>query len=135
MNAGIVATVARATAERVAGALATDAAVLVLVVKRRVLAGLRMSLAAVGQMAFSNYLFHSILTSLIFPGWGFGLAGRFDYAAQLVVVAAIWAFQLVASPIWLRHFRFGPAEWLWRSLTYWRRQPMQRSASVVTSPA
>ena len=111
------------------------AAVLVLIVKRRVLAGLRMSLAAVGQMAFSNYLFHSILTSLIFPGWGFGLAGRFDYAAQLVVVAAIWAFQLVASPIWLRHFRFGPAEWLWRSLTYWRRQPMQRSASVVTSPA
>jgi uncharacterized protein len=111
------------------------AAALVLIVKRRVLAGLRKSLAAVGQMAFSNYLFHSIITSLIFLGWGFGLAGRFDYATQLVIVVAIWAFQLVASPIWLRHFRFGPAEWLWRSLTYWRRQPLRRTTPLVTSAA
>jgi uncharacterized protein len=111
------------------------AAALVFIVKRRVLAGLRTSLAAVGQMAFSNYLFHSLITSLIFLGWGFGLAGRFDYATQLVIVAAIWAFQLVASPIWLRHFRFGPAEWLWRSLTYWRRQPLRRTTPLVTSAA
>jgi uncharacterized protein len=111
------------------------AAVLVFIVNRRVLAGLRKALAAVGQMAFSNYLFHSIITSLVFLGWGFGLAGRFDYATQLVIVAGIWAVQLVTSPIWLRHFRFGPAEWLWRSLTYWRRQPMRRSTSIVTSAA
>jgi uncharacterized protein len=111
------------------------AAALVFIVNRRVLAGLRKSLAAVGQMAFSNYLFHSLITSLIFLGWGFGWAGRFDYATQLVIVAGIWAFQLVASPVWLRHFRFGPAEWLWRSLTYWRRQPMRRSTPLVTSAA
>ena len=111
------------------------AAALVFIVKRRVLAGLRKSLAAVGQMAFSNYLFHSLITSLIFLGWGFGLAGRFDYATQFVIVAGIWAFQLVASPLWLRHFRFGPAEWLWRSLTYWRRQPLRRTTSLVTSAA
>ena len=41
---------------------------------------------------------------------------------------AIWAAQLVISPLWLRHFRFGPVEWLWRTLTYMKRQPMRRTA-------
>jgi uncharacterized protein len=103
------------------------AAAIILVVKRGVLGGLRKALAAVGQMAFSNYLFHSVVTSIIFLGWGFGLAGRFDYAGQLGFVVAIWIVQLVLSPIWLKRFRFGPAEWLWRSLTYWRVQPMRRA--------
>jgi uncharacterized protein len=102
------------------------AAVLTLLVKRNALGALRRALAAVGQMAFSNYLMHSIVTAILFLGWGFGFAGRIDYAQQLLVVAAIWTFQLAVSPIWLRHFRFGPAEWLWRSLTYWQRQPMRR---------
>jgi uncharacterized protein len=102
------------------------AAALILLVKRNALGGVRRALAAVGQMAFSNYLFHSVVTAIIFLGWGFGLAGRFDYAAQLVFVLIIWAFQLVVSPLWLARYRFGPAEWLWRSLTYWERQPMRR---------
>ena len=102
------------------------ASVLIVVVKRGALVGLRRALAAVGQMAFSNYLFHSVLTAIVFLGWGFGLVGRLDYAEQLVFVAAVWMSQLIVSPLWLRHFRFGPAEWLWRSLTYWRRQPMRR---------
>ena len=102
------------------------AAVLILVVKRGALTALRRALAAVGQMAFSNYLLQSIITAILFLGWGFGLAGQLDYAAQLIVVAAIWTLQLAVSPLWLRHFRFGPAEWLWRSLTYWKRQPMRR---------
>jgi uncharacterized protein len=102
------------------------AALLILIVKNGVLAGLRRALAAVGQMAFSNYLFQSVTTAILFLGWGFGFAGRVDYAQQLVVVAAIWAFQLAISPVWLRRFRFGPAEWLWRSLTYWQQQPMRR---------
>jgi uncharacterized protein len=107
-------------------------AALLLVVKHQILAPLRRRLAAVGQMALSNYLFQSIATAIIFLGWGFGLVGRFDYAEQLVVVAAIWIVQLVVSPQWLAHFRFGPAEWLWRSLTYWRRQPMRRHVSGAT---
>jgi uncharacterized protein len=102
------------------------AAALILTVKRGVLAGLRRRLAAVGQMAFTNYLFQSVVTSLLFLGWGFGLAGRFDYAQQLMIVVAIWVVQLAFSPVWLRHFRFGPAEWLWRSLTYAQLQPMRR---------
>ena len=102
------------------------AALLILLVNHRLLGGLRAALAAVGQMALSNYLLHSVLSSVIFLGWGLGLAGRWDYAEQLVYVVAVWAFQLAVSPIWLRHFRFGPAEWVWRSLTYWQRQPLRR---------
>jgi uncharacterized protein len=107
----------------------------VLVVKSGALPALRRALAAVGRMAFSNYLFHSIVTSVLFLGWGLGLAGRFDYAQQLLVVAAIWAFQLIVSPLWLARFRFGPAEWLWRSLTYWRAQPMRASAAAKIDAA
>lgn len=79
------------------------------------------------KMAFSNYLFQSTATAILFLGWGFGFAGRADYAEQLLVVAAIWVFQLAVSPWWLSRYRFGPAEWVWRSLTYWQRQPMRRA--------
>jgi uncharacterized protein len=102
------------------------ASVIILAVKKRLLTDLRSRLAAVGQMAFSNYLSHSIVTSVLFLGWGLGLANRYDYAEQLGWVLGIWIVQLLISPIWLRTFRFGPAEWLWRSLTYWTRQPMRR---------
>jgi uncharacterized protein len=106
------------------------AAVLILAVKQSVLSRLRRALAAVGQTAFSNYLLHSIVASVLFLGWGFGLAGRLDYAEQLGVVVAIWAVQIALSPLWLAHYRFGPAEWLWRSLTYWQRQPMRRETRM-----
>jgi uncharacterized protein len=104
------------------------AAVIIWIVKRRKMAAVRRRLAAVGQMALSNYLFHSLTASVLFFGWGFGLAGRFDYAAQLLIVVAIWSVQLIVSPIWLQNFRYGPAEWLWRSLTYGRVQPMRQEA-------
>jgi len=102
-------------------------------VKLGALSGLRKALAAVGQMALTNYLLHSIAASVLFLGWGFGLAGRFDYAEQLLVVVAIWVVQLALSPVWLAHYRFGPAEWLWRSLTYWQRQPLRREAQRAPS--
>jgi uncharacterized protein len=102
------------------------AAVLILVVKHGALSRVRRALAAVGQMALSNYLLHSVVTSLLFLGWGVGLAGQFDYAEQLGVMVVIWASQLMVSPVWLARYYFGPAEWLWRSLTYWQRQPMRR---------
>ena len=104
------------------------AALVILLVNRRWLGGLRPALAAVGQMALSNYLLHSVLSSVVFLGWALGFVGRLDYAEQLLYVAAVWALQLAISPIWLRHFRFGPAEWVWRSLTYWQRQPMRRDS-------
>jgi uncharacterized protein len=107
------------------------AAALILFVKRRAMPALRRSLAAVGQMAFSNYLFQSIVTSVIFLGWGLDYVGTVDYAGQLAVCAAIWACQLAVSPWWLVRFRFGPAEWVWRSLTYWQLQPMRRDRAQM----
>ena len=82
-------------------------------------------LAAVGQMALSNYILHSVICAFLFTGYGFGLYGRLQRYQLYYVVALCWAVSLVASPIWLRHFCFGPLEWCWRSLTYWRRQPMR----------
>jgi len=84
-------------------------------------------LAAVGQMALTNYLMQTIICTTIFYGHGLGYFGSVERTGQAMVVLGVWAFQLIVSPIWLRYFRFGPAEWLWRSLTYWKRQPMRRT--------
>ncbi|MDP7029123.1 MAG: DUF418 domain-containing protein [Phycisphaerales bacterium] len=92
----------------------------------RALELLRRVLAAVGRMALTNYLAQSLLCGVFFYGWGLGWYGHLGYASQLIVVAAIWAAQCLWSPVWLACFRFGPMEWLWRSLTYWRPQPMRR---------
>jgi len=109
---------------RVAVALA-HLAVIMMVVKAGALGWLTRRLAAVGQMAFSNYISHSLICSLVFYGYGLGMFARFERYQLYFVVALIWLFNLVWSPIWLRHFHFGPLEWCWRSLTYWKRQPMR----------
>jgi uncharacterized protein len=93
--------------------------------KSGVLPWLGASLAAVGRMALTNYLAHSIICALIFSGVGFGLVGELQRYQLYYVVVGIWLFQLIVSPLWLRQYRFGPAEWLWRSLTYGTRQPMR----------
>jgi uncharacterized protein len=54
--------------------------------------------------------------------------GRLDRVGTIGVVLAIWSLQLVFSPLWLSRFRFGPVEWVWRSLTYWKPQPMRKAA-------
>lgn len=82
--------------------------------------------AAVGQMAFTNYIMQTIICTTIFYGHGFGLFGQVNRVGQIQIVVAIWIVQLIYSPIWLRYFRFGPLEWLWRSLTYWKWQLMKR---------
>ena len=83
--------------------------------------------AAVGQTALTNYLLQTVLCTTIFYGHGLGWFGSVDRVGQVGVVAGVWALQLVASPLWLRRFRFGPAEWAWRSLTYGARQPLRRT--------
>jgi uncharacterized protein len=98
---------------------------LMLIVQSGVLAWLTKRLAAVGRMALSNYLTHSIVCTTLFYGYGFGLFGDINRTGLAAIVLIIWVTQLLLSPIWLRHFRFGPAEWLWRSLTYWKLQPMR----------
>ncbi len=87
---------------------------------------LQKSLAAVGQMAFTNYITHTLICNVIFLGFGFSLYGKLQRYELYFIVIGIWVFQLIVSPIWLRYFRFGPLEWMWRSLTYWKKQPMLR---------
>jgi len=84
------------------------------------------ALGAVGRMALTNYLAQSIICGLIFYSYGLGLFGQLRPAEVMVLTLPIFALQLVASSIWLRYFRFGPAEWVWRSLSYLRLQQMQR---------
>jgi uncharacterized protein len=108
-------------------------AVVMMIVKAGALTRLTSSLAAVGQMAFSNYVLQSVVCSTVFYGYGFDLFGELERYQVYYVVLACWILHLVISPIWLQHYRFGPLEWCWRSLTYWQRQPM-RQRVVVPQP-
>ena len=99
-----------------------------LLINRGVWQGLQQRLASVGQMAFSNYIFHSLVCTFIFYGFGLGLFSEVDRVSQLLIVIFIWLIQLWYSPVWLKKYRFGPLEWVWRSLTYWQKQPIRRGA-------
>ncbi|MFW6027820.1 MAG: DUF418 domain-containing protein, partial [bacterium] len=92
-------------------------------------------LGAVGRMALTNYLMQSVIATLIFYGHGLGLFAQLGRAELLLVVFGIWAAQLLWSEPWQRVFRFGPVEWLWRSLTYERRQPFRRDSGSVSGRA
>jgi uncharacterized protein len=82
----------------------------------------------VGQMAFTNYLMQSLLVGLFFYGIGFGMFGKLQRHEMYYAVAATWTLQIIWSHIWLRYFRFGPLEWVWRSLTYWKKQPLKKNS-------
>jgi len=85
-------------------------------------------LAAVGRMALTNYVMQTVIGVVVFSGVGLGWFGALARHELYFIVAATWLAQLIASPLWLRAFRFGPLEWVWRSLTYKRWQPFRRPA-------
>jgi uncharacterized protein len=99
--------------------------VLMLIVQSGAIDWLTRRLAAVGRMALTNYLTQSLVCTTLFYGYGYGLFGHINRTGLAAIVLAIWIVQLIVSPIWLKSYRFGPAEWLWRSLTYWRIQRMR----------
>jgi len=84
-------------------------------------------LAAVGRMALTNYILQSIFGIVIFHDMGFGLWNDLDRHALYYVVFGQWVVMIAFSVWWLARFRFGPLEWVWRTLTYGRRQPMATS--------
>jgi uncharacterized protein len=94
---------------------------------------LKNGLSAVGKMALTNYLMHSVICLIIFTGVGFGQFGKLLRHELIYVVVSIWIFQLIISPIWLRYFQYGPMEWLWRSLSYQKRQPFKLSSAQTKS--
>ncbi|MBA4801663.1 MAG: DUF418 domain-containing protein [Euryhalocaulis sp.] len=88
----------------------------------------RAPFAAVGKMALTNYLTHSLVGFFVFAGPpGLGFFGEWERVQQFQLVLAIWIFQLAFSVLWLSAFRFGPFEWLWRTLTYGKLQPMRKA--------
>jgi uncharacterized protein len=117
-------------------------AVFVMIIKGGVLGAAQRAMAAVGQMALSNYLITSLICQFIFAWGPWKLYGQLEYYQTLYVVFGVWVINLVFSTLWMRSFSFGPFEWVWRSLTYGQAQPMrqrllpaspqdQRSASSV----
>lgn len=85
---------------------------------------IRAPFAAAGRMALTNYLACSIIGAFLYYGPpGMGMIGKASYPDIARTVLAVWILMLIWSPLWLALFRFGPFEWLWRSLTYWRPQP------------
>jgi uncharacterized protein len=87
---------------------------------------LKNRLAAVGKMALTNYVMHSVICMIVFTGVGFGLFGKLQRHELLYVVFSIWIFQLILSPIWLKYFYFGPLEWCWRYLSYLKKYPFKK---------
>lgn len=94
--------------------------------KKRWFRQLMVPLQAVGKMAMTNYLCQSIISFWLFYGVGFGLYGKVDPLIQLILVLVIFILQMIGSMWWMKKFRFGPFEWLWRTLTYGKSQPFRR---------
>ncbi len=106
------------------------AASIVLLTQRDVWRRRLAPLAAVGRTALSNYLLQSLICTTIFYSYGLALFGKVGPSLGLVLTFAIFLLQIPFSVWWLKRFQFGPIEWLWRSLTYWQRQPMRVSTRV-----
>ena len=106
---------------------------IMILVKAPVLFWLKRRLAAVGQMALTNYIMHSVICMFVFTGVGFGLFGKLQRYELLYVVFAIWIFQLIVSPIWLKYFEFGPLEWLWRRLSYLQKPVFKKKSLPATA--
>lgn len=87
-------------------------------------------LAAVGRMALTHYLLQSLLCTLLFYHYGLGAFEQVPRAWQLLLALALFAAQVAISHVWLRRFRFGPVEWLWRAMTY-RQWPAMRVARAA----
>jgi uncharacterized protein len=84
-------------------------------------------LAPAGRMALTNYLLQSLVCSLLFYGYGLGWYGEVDRWGQVQIALLIFAAQVALSPLWLRHFRYGPLEWFWRGLTYGHLPALRKS--------
>jgi uncharacterized protein len=99
---------------------------------RRPVWGARLQhLAPTGRMALTNYLMQSIICTLIFYSYGLGLIGQVGATVGLLLTIVIFALQVLFSRWWMERYRYGPAEWLWRSLTYLRPQPMTKAGAPV----
>jgi uncharacterized protein len=92
-------------------------------------------LAAVGRMPLTNYLLQSIAGTFLYYGYGLNLRIKLGFFSGFALTVALFAVQIVLSRWWMARFQFGPAEWLWRTMTYWHLQPIRRQApATVAAP-
>jgi uncharacterized protein len=108
-------------------AMIVATAALVIILTRRG-GALVARIAATGRAAFTNYLGTSIVMTTLFYGYGFDLFGKLSRAELWLVVAATWGLMLLWSKPWLDRYRYGPFEWLWRTLARWEVQPLRKPA-------
>jgi uncharacterized protein len=116
------------------GMAASYVGLVMLGLQRHVLESVSRALAAVGRMALTNYLLQTVICTTLFYGYGLGWFGWLERWQQAIVVLAVWTFQIVFTLVWLRRYRQGPFEYLWRSLTYFRLHPNRCSAPLPRSP-
>src|SRR5258708_14848260 len=109
-----------------------------IIIKSGILRRTQLALAAVGRTALSNYILTSFLCQFIFLWGPWKLFGRIDYLDRHLVMLGVWAVNIIGSVLWLKAFEYGPMEWLWRSLTYAKVQPMRVAqpsrCALLTSP-
>jgi len=92
-------------------------------------------LAYAGRMALSNYILASIIGTWFFSGYGLGYYGQVSRPGQMLFVLAVFALQIGFGYVWLKQFRYGPLEWLWRAITYWTLPPMRRQVEQAQASA
>ncbi|RKH39827.1 DUF418 domain-containing protein [Corallococcus interemptor] len=92
-------------------------------------------LTPAGRMALTLYLMQSVISITLYDGWGLGLVGHTPPSRTVLMCLGVFALQVAFSHWWLARFRFGPVEWLWRSLTYGRAQPMRLVPAGEARPA
>ena len=92
-------------------------------------------LANVGRMGLTNYLMQSVIFSLILGSFGLDVMSHVKEGYSLLAINSFFVVQILYSSWWFKYFRFGPAEWVWRSLTWWRLQPMRVQARPASGEA
>jgi uncharacterized protein len=97
-----------------------------LICKSAAFRGFNNTFSAVGRMAFTNYILMTLICTFIFYGHGLGMFGSVERKSQILIITGIWIAIMIISPVWLKWFRYGPLESLWRSLTYGRWQPLRK---------
>jgi uncharacterized protein len=105
--------------------------ILMLFIKSNLFRGVKIALAAVGQMALTNYILTSLVCQWLFLWSPWALYGKLTYLQHHLVMSCVWVLNIAVSLLWLRSFQFGPLEWVWRSLTYWKFQPIRRYRSSL----
>lgn len=105
--------------------VATYVALVVVLVQRPVWRRFLSIVAPIGRMPLTVYLSQTVISTFVFYGWGLGVSGTVGTAGSWAIATAIFAAQVVACHLWLRRYRFGPVDWVWRTLAYGKRQPMR----------